>query len=714
MFKRSIAIALSASFLSFLLFSLTNKSIAADNPIKTTCAIDWIPKATTAFGIMLKNKEQLDLVLNSKAFKKLAELGATKMLIEKFNEGFDGNLDGANKEQMSKALKIAGQLFSHEVVLATGPNAPKSLGAIISALTAGQMAPLTLLMQGNFDQDAISKAQGESIIQALVESSDDLKVPELLFAFKLKDKKIGEDLMKKLEDKLPMTEAAGGKFKGAAKKEKLLGSDFLTLKVKGSMFPIQDIDQIPGVDEDQLKDFKADLAKLTFAAAIGVKGDYLIATIGPDLTYLSSIGKGDSIASIKEMAPLAKHAGKNILGLQYYSKEFLKTAQNYGSSPEEASDQIKEMLEGANLPKDISKRVEKDIDALTKEAFEFAPKIGARVGVTFLSNKGCESANYDFSSNMPIDGSKPLGLLQNFGGNPIFAAVLRGKDVEKTWNFFSKWGGVGYGYFTEFAIPNVPEDQKEQVIAFFKKLEPTIAKLAKITASDLIPAMKNAQIAFVLDGKLGSKQWSAMLPKSKKDLFVPEPAFILGISDAAKFANALKGYREGINQIIKDAAGFDPTGTLATIKIPAPEEKALKEGKAYFYPIPLLEEINKKLQPAAVVGPNFSAITFSFEHAERLLNKTPLTSEVAKLASIEKNLAGFCIFDNTSLMGMINPWVEFGFEMMPPGIDEAFGVKKQVKTFFEVLGTCKGTVCTTFMEDGIWVNHSISLWKDLE
>ena len=714
MFKRSLAMAFFASFLSCLLFSSAIKSIAAENLVKTDCAIDWIPKSTTAFGIMLKNKEQLDLVLNSKAFKKLAELGATKMLIEKFNEGFDGNLDGANKEQMNKALKIAGQLFSHEVVLATGPNAPKSLGAIISALTAGQMAPLTLIMQGNFDQDTISKAQGESIIQALVESSDELKVPELLFAFKLKDKKIGEELMKTLEDKLPMIEAAEPKFKGAAKKEKLLGSDFLTLKVKGSMFPIQDIDQIPGVDEDQLKDFKADLAKLTFAAAIGVKGDYLIATIGPDLTYLSSIGKGDSIASIKEMAPLAKHAGKNILGLQYYSKEFLKTAQNYGSSPEEASDQIKEMLKGANLPKDISKRVEKDIDALTKEAFEFAPKIGARVGVTFLSNKGCESANYDFSSNMPIDGSKPLGLLQNFGGSPIFAAVLRGKDVEKTWNFFSKWGGVGYGYFTEFAIPNVPEDQKEQVIAFFKKLEPTIAKLAKITASDLIPAMKDAQIAFVLDGKLGSKQWSAMLPKSKKDLFVPEPAFILGISDAAKFANALKGYREGINQIIKDAAGFDPTGTLATIKIPAPEEKALKEGKAYFYPIPLLEEINKKLQPAAVVGPNFSAITFSFEHAERLLNKTPLTSEVAKLASIEKNLAGFCIFDNTALMATLNPWVEFGFEMMPPGIDEAFGVKKQVKTFFEVLGTCKGTVCTTFMEDGIWVNHSISLWKDLE
>jgi len=714
MFKRSIAIALSASCLSFLLFSLTNKSIAAENPIKTTCAIDWIPKATTAFGIMLKNKEQLDLILNSKAYKKLVELGGTKMLIEKFNEGYTGNLQEDEKKQFNQILATAGEIFSHEVVIATGPNAPKSLGSIISALTAGQMAPLTLLMQGNLDKDAISKAQGESIIQALVESSKDLKVPELLLAFKLKNKKTGEELIKKLEDKLPMIGTAEPKLKGAAKKEKILGTDFLTLKLKGSMFPIEGIDQIPGVEEGQLKKFKVDLAKMTFAAAIGIKDDYLIVTMGPDLTYLSSIGKGDSIASIKEMAPLAKHAGKNIIGMQYYSKEFLETAQSYGSNPEEASNQVKELIAGANLPKDISKRIEKDVDALTKEAFEFAPKIGARVGVTFLSNKGCESANYDFTSNMPIDGSKPLGLLQNFGGNPIFAAMLRGKDVEKAWTFFSKWGAVGYGYFNEFAIPNIPADQKESVTAFLKKLEPTIAKLAKITASDLIPAMKDAQIAFVLDGKLGSKQWSAMLPKSKKDLYVPEPAFILGISDAAKFSAAIKGYREGINQIIKDAAGFDPTGTLSAIKIPAPEEKTLKEGKAYFYPIPMLEDINKKLQPGAVVGPNFSAITFSFEHAERLLNKTPLTSEVAKLAGIEKNLAGFCIFDNTALMGMINPWVEFGFEMMPPGIDEAFGVKKQVKTFFEVLGTCKGTVCTTFMEDGIWVNHSISVWKDLE
>ncbi len=714
MFKRSLAMAFFASFLSFLLFSPTIKSIAAENPAKTDCAINWIPKSTSAFSIMLKNKEQLDLVLNSKAFKKLAELGATKMLLEKLNEGLQGNLEGANKDKIMQGLKIAGQLLSYEVVFATGPNAPKSMGALLNAINAGQMAPLALVMQGNFDQEAISKAQGEKIIQALIETSTDLKVPELLWAFKLKDKKTGEGLLKKLEDYIPMLEAAEPKFKGAAKKEKISGAEFLTLKLKGSMFPIEEIDLIPGLEEGQLKKLKADLSKLTLAAAIGIKDDYLIATIGPDLTYLSSVGKGESIASIKEMAPLAKHAGKNILGFQYVSKEFLESAQSYASNPEAITNQYKEMIAGANLPKDLAKRIEKDVELLVKDAFQFIPKVGAQVGLTFSSDKGCESVNYNYSSNISFESSKPLGLLQNFGGNPIFAAILRGKDVEKSWETSSKWGAIAYGYFTEFAIPNVPADQKDQVTAFLKKIEPTIAKLVKITATDLIPALKDGQIAFVLDGKLSSKQWSPMLPKSKKDLSVPEPAFILGISDAAKFSTAMKSYREGLNQIIKDAAGFDPTGTLAAIKIPAPEEKALKEGKAYYYPIPMLEDISKKLQPAVVVGSNFSAITLSFEHAQRLLNKTPLTSEVAKLASLEKNLAGFCILDNTALLAMITPWVEFGFEMMPPGIDEAFGVKKQVKTFFDVLGTCKGIVCTNFLEDGIWVSHSISLWKDLE
>lgn len=122
------------------------------------------------------------------------------------------------------------------MVIATGPNAPKSLGAILSAVSASQMAPFTLLMQGNFDQDAISKAQGESIIQALVESSKDLKVPELLLAFKLKNKKTGEELIKKLEDKLPMIGTAEPKFKGAAKKKRSLAQTSSLLNLKEVCF----------------------------------------------------------------------------------------------------------------------------------------------------------------------------------------------------------------------------------------------------------------------------------------------------------------------------------------------------------------------------------------------------------------------------------------------------------------------------------------------
>lgn len=104
-----------------LAFSPTIKSIAAENPIKTTCAIDWIPKATTAFGIMLKNKEQLDLILNSKAYKKLTELGGTKMLIEKFNEGYTGNLKEGEKDQFNQILAAMGELFRMKWLLQLAP-----------------------------------------------------------------------------------------------------------------------------------------------------------------------------------------------------------------------------------------------------------------------------------------------------------------------------------------------------------------------------------------------------------------------------------------------------------------------------------------------------------------------------------------------------------------------------------------------------------------
>jgi len=708
MISRLVTVFLSATFLGLVFTFPSAKIKAAENPTKTPCAIDWIPKTSTAFGIMLKNKEQLDLVLNSKAFKKLAELGATKMLLEKIKE-YPAGIE-ENKSLISEVLKVGGELFSHEVVFVAGPNVPKAIRVFSSAINASQMAPLTLLLQGNTDQGEISKAQLSAMMQAFAESPDEITVPEILIAFKLKEKKTALELLKKIEEKIPLLEATDAKLKGAVKKEKISGNDFITLKIKGSIFPVNEI-EIEGLEEEQLKKFKAAISKLTFTAAIGIKDDYLVFSMGPDTKFLASIGKTEALASSKELAVLSKHSGKNLIGLQYISKEMVEISSG---KQEELSEKIKGMLVGANLPKDLLKRVEKDVDAFIADSIPFMPKVGARVGLSFISDRGFESVSYDYTTNLPFEASKPLGLLENFGGNPIFASVLRGKTDDNQIKFIAKWAGIAYTYFNDFAIPVIPEDQKAQVTEFLKKVEPAFTKLAKITLNELIPAMRDGQAAIVLDAKLGNKQWSDMLLKSKKELSILEPAFILGISDKAKFEAAIKGYREGLNEIIKAAAGFDPTGTLAAIKIPAPETKDLKSGKAFYYPIPMLNIIDKRLQPTASLGEEFSALTLSFDHAERLLKKTPLVSKLAKLALVNKNLAGFCLFDNLAMMAFLTPWVDYGLEQLPPGIDEAFGVKKQVKTFFDVMGTFKGIVCSSFMEDGKWVSHTISVWKDLE
>jgi len=226
--------------------------------------------------------------------------------------------------------------------------------------------------------------------------------------------------------------------------------------------------------------------------------------------------------------------------------------------------------------------------------------------------------------------------------------------------------------------------------------------------------MKDGQIGLVLDGKITSKQWSPMMPKSKKELPMLELGLFFGLADSEKFTKAISEYREGINKLLKAGADLDPSGMLGLYKIPAPATKEIAGAKSYYFPIPDLGVVDNRLQPGAVVGKDFSAITLSFEHADRLLKKNPLGSAAAKLAGTNKNASGFLLYDNTELLKFLGAWIGYGLDQMPPGLDEALSIRSQVKTVLDVLGTCKGIARITYEEDGITVSRTVNIWKDLE
>ncbi|MCE9631158.1 MAG: hypothetical protein K8S94_10660 [Planctomycetia bacterium] len=57
----------------------------------------------------------------------------------------------------------------------------------------------------------------------------------------------------------------------------------------------------------------------------------------------------------------------------------------------------------------------------------------------FLGETGYEGAAWDWSKNVPLDGGKPLSLLEHTGGAPLAAAVIRAKNDPTQFDEIVSW-----------------------------------------------------------------------------------------------------------------------------------------------------------------------------------------------------------------------------------------------------------------------------------
>ncbi|MFZ9794321.1 MAG: hypothetical protein ACO3F3_18500, partial [Gemmataceae bacterium] len=264
MFKKSIATLFCLSIGLLLAGPLSPTPLKAQQDSKLPGGfLPLLPENTSFFSINYNLKEACDTLINSKAWAKLKDLNVTKMIKAKMDEALEGaktSDENFEKKQAvaMKVLNALAKLASHELVLAGGQNTADSISTLMNAANAGRMAPLTDLLQGKFNTDPKEKSQAQirAMIEALGEDADKLQVPEILVAFGLKGSKVGEEVMAFLEKN--MDKVGKGPLKASAKKEKIQGSDFITLTIKGSNLPLDNLD-IPDLDEELEKKLKAQL-----------------------------------------------------------------------------------------------------------------------------------------------------------------------------------------------------------------------------------------------------------------------------------------------------------------------------------------------------------------------------------------------------------------------------------------------------------------------
>ena len=289
----------------------------------------------------------------------------------------------------------------------------------------------------------------------------------------------------------------------------------------------------------------------------------------------------------------------------------------------------------------------------------------------------------------------------------------RSKQDPQAWPRLVRWAKVAYGYFEELGVPVMKPEDKKNFEDFMKIALPLLKRFDEVTSKMFLPSLEDGQCAFVVDAKLSSKQWQNSLPTSATPIVAPEPALVIGVSDAAKLQKAMGEYRTMLNDWIKAAQETFPKTRV--IEIPAPQTQKIKGGTMFYYPLPEAWGLDKQLLPNAALADKVAVLALSQEHSERLLTPTPLKVDGGPLADLKRPLAGATYVNCAGLVDLVAGWAGAAAPLAPAKDQEKVTeVLAQVRTVVEVLKVFRSYSSATYFEGDALVTHSELVITDLK
>ncbi len=301
---------------TFLLAATVRAPLRAAPPAPS---LDIVPADAAFYSVMLRNREQYDAVVKSKAFAKLKELPYVQMGL-----GFL-QIQAANPEA-EKALNFLANIVSDEVFVYGGPSFNQAVELLQGTYGAVQFGgPFMAGISGQARGARMEEIQGRALVRALVKQVDLIKFPELVVGCKANDQALVKEQLEHFESDLEKALAqAPPPLQNRLKRTTVDGHSYLTFTLDGSMAPwdpgvvakIRSLAETPA-DGDMLIEH---LKKTTLVISLGMRDDYLLLAIGPSSDVLARLGNGATLRSAPELAAVAKLADKRICSVGYLSK----------------------------------------------------------------------------------------------------------------------------------------------------------------------------------------------------------------------------------------------------------------------------------------------------------------------------------------------------------------------------------------------------------
>lgn len=574
------------------------------------------------------------------------------------------------------------------------------------------------------------------VVQTLAANVEQIVVPDVVWGFRTTKREAAAAQLKRIEVLLKLVTQANPDLADALGRRTIAGGELITFTLKADADLLREA--VPGL-EDLREDHGDALAKvfekledLELVIGLGLVGDRVILSIGDSVDHLEKLAvpgsnRGSLLAS-RPFEPLRAQLDRPLTGVGYLSQPMQRALAPSAADIEQLADLSDTIADLADLPDGAAEDARRGLAKVADGYRRRLPVPGPWLSFSMLTEQGYEGYVWDWSKNLPFDGSKRLDLLSHTGGAPLAAAAFRVKNDPTQFDDFASWTEMGWSFFRTYLVPKADAEDQEKFEEVDEHLAPVVAKFAAIVRTKILPSLADGQMAFVIDGKSTTKRLHASLPAAADPLPLVEPAIVLGLDDPKLFREALSDLFELSDELVDAVRELNPDAVPVEYRVPEPVKSKVEGGSLWSYPL-TASGLDEKIQPSIGVGKDAAVLSLVPRQAGRLLLENRLETG-SQLSKFEEPLAGAAAVDVAGLIDALQPWVAYvarygsvqdrdggadpEAELGPD--DENAVVKDvlaQLKVVFEACKSLRVAVAETSMQPDAMVTHWRNVIRDM-
>ncbi|MBN2296355.1 MAG: hypothetical protein JXM70_28260 [Pirellulales bacterium] len=667
-------------------------------------ALDWIPADIAFYRAALRNREQVEIVLNSRAWAKLCEMPICREYARLLSHPMTQATLRIGKSKLAEAQPATGQvetilndpqvqrlieflidICSDEVFV----YGDRGFVNLVDMLQEINLASLNSMLEGKPNADV-------AVLRAIAQNADHLAVPNLVMGLRIRDRHLAAEQLGKLELMLGMACWTQPELNGRMRREQIDGANYLTFNLDSRLFfkPKTDL-RIEGLDKQKAALLRKKIEDLKLTIALGIKGDYLLLSLGPStdgLAMLNMPGKkkqSKRLIDRVEMRPVRDMKGCRLTSICYRSREFNRALYASNRYAAAIARRLDAGIASANFDKDTKIRLQTEAAALRKDIESLRRKPGALVKVCLMSERGMESYCFDRSQHPWLKGYKPLGLLEHVGGRPLLMKSFRATFTVAQYDMATKWLARSYDLFEDRVLWNIDPAWRKSCRLTVALLRPILRQIDRVNRQVLIPTLQDGQIMFLIneDG----------------------PAFVTDTTAAERLQEVFTEYWTVYSDVV-DALEDTRRG----------QRPDFNAAKPTISPCPLPEWMRLYENSAVGRTGRVVIVATSPTAVKRLLEPAPPT--LGGLSTKPKHhRATVCFIDTAALASRVEPGVK---QTVGRLAQQAYNgqnsaeVQKQidlhVDTLFECVRVLHSVACERYVEKGAVVTHKMWELRDVD